>query len=107
MNIDFEALKAVILSNLDSLYRFNFSIVNPLFWLGILILYLILRRFWEAKRALTFLFILAAILLLSTQLEARFDSFMISSGEHFEPGLVRLFSLVIIVILFLVFTFLG
>ncbi|OGX16983.1 MAG: hypothetical protein A3K83_07005 [Omnitrophica WOR_2 bacterium RBG_13_44_8b] len=107
MNIDFQALKAVFLSNLDSLYKFNFFLDNPLFWLAILISYLILRRSWEVKKTLTFIFIVAVILLLSTKLEERFASFMTSSGELFEPGIVRLVSLVIIAILFLVFTFLG
>lgn len=106
MYIDLEALKAVLISDFESLYRFNFSCLNPVFWLVILILYIILRRFWEAKSAFTFLLLTAVILLLTSAFEGRIAFAMAAGGEQLDPGLIRLITLLIIGVLFLAYTFL-
>ncbi|HEC68955.1 MAG TPA: hypothetical protein ENI31_01515 [Candidatus Omnitrophica bacterium] len=53
----------------QELRNFNFSIFNPLFWLGLFILFLILLRFWRIRKSFSFCLTLALILLGTTKLE--------------------------------------
>ena len=105
-NIDFEALRQIFQANLESLYKFNFSYLNPVFCLIMLALYVVLRLFWKTKNVLTFILLSAIILVLTTEFEGRIAGAMAAAGEQLDPGVIRLFSLGIIAALFLSFTFL-
>ena len=93
--------KDIIAGYLDNLKNFYFAYNNPLFWLLILTLFLILLRAWQFKKAFSFSLIVAAILLLTTQSEAFINKALSSFTAQIDPFLIRLVSLFLIcVILF-------
>ncbi len=47
-------LKKMLSSHLDKLRDFHFSFSNPLFWLGIVIVFLVMLRFWHLRKSLSF-----------------------------------------------------
>jgi len=98
-NIDFNALKEVLITYLVSLENFNFSFLNPLFWIFIFLLFLILLRFWQAKKSFSFCLIIAIILLATTKLEGLLADKLTTSREAFDPLLIRVLSGFIIMII--------
>ena len=99
IDIDLQALKEALIPYLDSLKSFNFSYLNPLFWVFIFVLFLILLRFWQAKKSFSFCLITSIILLASTKLEGFLANKLTTSIETFDPLLIRIISCFIIVII--------
>ena len=97
--IDFTALKKAMIPYLDSLKDFNFSYLNPLFWVGVFVLFLLLLRFWHAKKSFSFCLLIAAILLTTTKLEIFMADKLTTSTETFDPLLIRVLSGFIIMII--------
>ena len=87
--------------NLQSLKNFDFSFRNPLFWLLILVMFLILLKFWQGKKAVSFSLIIASILLLATQLETLFKGHLTAVAGDMGPFVVRLLSLFLIFVILL------
>jgi len=106
ITIDLGMLKGALLFNLESLSNFEFTCINPLFWIIIFILFYVLERFWETKNAFTFSFLTSAILLLTTEFEGRIAEAFSRAAEPFDPGIIRLIAVLIIAILFLAYAFL-
>ena len=98
-NIDFNALKEALIPYLDNLRNFNFSFLNPLFWIFIFLLFLILLKFWQAKKAFSFCLIITIILLATTKLEGLLADKLTTSRETFDPLLIRILSAFIIMII--------
>lgn len=103
---DFEALRMVIESGLRNLRNFEFTILNPLFWGIITLLFFILSRFWSSRSAFSFCLMAALLLLLTTEIEYRFKVAFTNAGEIFDPGIIRLMALVAIAGIFLSYEFL-
>jgi hypothetical protein len=106
MDIHFQMLKQTFLLSLESLYEFEFTFFNPLFWAIVLILFLVLRRIWGKKNSFTFSSLTAIILLVTTELENNIAVAMAIHGEPFDSGIIRMLSIVIILVLFLAYVFL-
>ena len=105
MGIDFDVLRRTFLYHLDSLKNFNFSFLNPVFWLFLLILFLILLRFWLAKKAFSFCMILAIVLLATIKLENFMAGLLANSVKTFDPTIIRLFAIAIVVFIFIYYAF--
>ncbi len=105
MSIDIGALKAIFLPYLNSLGHFRFSFLNPLFWIFLLVLFLMLLRFWYARKSFSFCLIVAIILLVTTRLEDFMVSILAKNGEGFDPLIIRVLSIVAILIISLYYFF--
>jgi len=106
MDPEVNAFRSVLESGYRNLLDFQFQFFNPIFWVGVFLLFIILCKFWVPKRALSFAITTAIILLFLTELELRMGQVFVSAGESFEPTPVRLVALAAIGIEFLLFTFL-
>jgi len=98
IDIDFDALKEALIPYLDSLKNFNFSFLNPLFWVFIFVLFLILLRFWQTKKSFSFCLTIAIILLATTKLEGLLADKLTTPTETFDPILIRVSSCFIITV---------
>ena len=96
IDVDFNALKETLIPYLDSLKNFNFSFLNPLFWVFILALFLILLRFWQTKKSFSFCLTITIILLATTKLEELLADKLTTPTETFDPLLIRILSCFII-----------
>ena len=97
MNLD--TLKTILLPQLEALKNFNFSFRNPLFWVFLFLLFLVLTRFWDVRKSFSFCLIVGILLLLSTELGWYIG--VLFGNAPFALFLVKLFSLFVIAIIFL------
>ena len=104
-HIELDTLKRLIIPYLSELKAFHFSFLNPLFWLFLILLFLLLARFWENKRAFSFCVILTIVLLATTKTENLLVDIFTRSGSVLDPLLVKIFSLFVILIIFLYYAF--
>ncbi|MBN2120170.1 MAG: hypothetical protein JW734_03825 [Candidatus Omnitrophica bacterium] len=93
-------LRKLFSQHLESLKDFQFSFRNHLFWIFVLVLFVILTRFWKAKKAFSFCFVTVALLLLTTKAEELLGAWLTNSGETFDPLLIRAVSAFLIFIIF-------
>jgi hypothetical protein len=91
-------LKDLLLKNLAELKNFNFSWDNLALWLILLVVFSVLSFWWNVKKAFTFCLVVAAGLLVSTQIEKLLVN---TFGPDFDPLFVRLVSGFILVIIVL------
>lgn len=70
--------------------RFHFSFTNPLFWAGILLLFLVLLRFWSRKKAFSFSLVTAALFLAATAIEEYTTQKVAALGGEFDPLFARI-----------------
>lgn len=102
-DIDLERLKEYILPYIEELKDFEFSYLNPLFWVGLFAVFLILSRFWgERKKPFSFTVISGLILLGMTKTEAYFSTLF---SDPIVPFLVRMAALFIIALTFIYYAF--
>jgi len=101
MSIDivFETLKSTFAPYYKSLVNFHFYFYNPLFWVFLLILFLILLRRWQEGKAFSYCLLLAIILLGATRFESMTRQALANYGQTFDPLPARVLVLVIIAIL--------
>lgn len=97
MQVDFLLLQTVFLKGLNELRDFKFSYTNQVFWLFILVLFLVLWRFWRAKKSFSFCWKIAAILLATTALENFASQLVAQEGGSFDPLMLRIISSFIII----------
>lgn len=100
MNIDVAALTGC----LNSLRHFQFSYLNPLFWVMLLLVFLTVVNFWGAKKSLSFCFLAAVILLATTKIESMIVNMVAKSGEVFDPIIMRAISFLIILMITLYYS---
>lgn len=96
MKIDIYAIIKAMKPHLVSLQNFQFSVFNPLFWVSLLALFLILLKSWDIKKSLGFCGVLAILLLATSKAESLIADFVIRSGGTFDPFLVRTISMIIL-----------
>jgi hypothetical protein len=105
LNIDWQILTRKFSEYFSELICFNFSVVNPVFWLFFLILLLILVKSWKIKKAFSFCFVIALILLAETQIENHVMDFFRRNKEQFDPLLIRIACVIIILVVSLYYFF--
>jgi len=101
-----EALKQNLLPYLKPLANYEFTFFNPLLWIFLLLLFLVLLLIWETKKAFHFCLLLAFILLCTTEIESRFVSVFSAPGQLFDASVLRLISLLVVLLMFLFYAFL-
>jgi hypothetical protein len=90
---------------LESLRNFQFSIANPVFWVFLVILFLILLRFWLPKKSFSFCLIVAIVLLGETQAENYLTGLLAKSQETMDLTIIKVISLLIIFVTFIYYAF--
>lgn len=90
MYVDWGAFHEKISQYLGALLQFNFSPLNPLFWIFLLLLCLVLLKTWHIKKAISFCVVVGFLLLATTKLEAVITAWIASQGEIFDPMILRL-----------------
>ena len=91
-DLNFDALKDAAASHFTSLKHFHFHYKNPLFWVFLFALFLILARPWQAKKSFSFCSVIAVVLLATTKIEGFISM---------DPVFVRLVSFFVIAIVLL------
>ncbi|MFA5007678.1 MAG: hypothetical protein WC546_00425 [Candidatus Omnitrophota bacterium] len=104
-NIDWQVFERKFLVYFHQLLRFDFSVTNPVFWLFLLVILFILTKLWKTKKALSFCFVVALILLSATKIENYIAPLIIKNGGSFDPLLIRIGCLFIILIVLLYYSF--
>ncbi|MFA5008907.1 MAG: hypothetical protein WC546_06795 [Candidatus Omnitrophota bacterium] len=104
-NIEWQVFARRFLEYFYELANFNFSVTNPVFWLFFLILLLILLKSWKIKKAFSFCFVIALILLVATKIESYMVEFFKRNKEQFDPLLIRISCVIIILAVSLYYFF--
>jgi len=104
--MDFDALKTSFLSYFGRLSNFDFSFRNPVFWAFLVLAFLILLKFWAAKKSFSFCIVIGAILLAATKVEGLVRKAVTKPGETFDPLLIRMGALCIIAFIVVYYIFL-
>jgi hypothetical protein len=103
---DIEAIKEFLAPHFDSLKIFNFTYDNPLFWAGLIVLFIVLSMFWTKGSSFSFSFLIGAILLGTTKIESLIAGMLVAeNGAAFDPLLIRIFSGFVIAIIFVYYAF--
>lgn len=103
--MDIYELKAAIEPYLESLMNFQFSVSNPLFWILLLVLFLILLRFWDIRKSFSFCCIVAVLLLATTKAEVLIAGFVIKSSGTFDPFLIRTIPIIVLSFILIYYIF--
>ncbi|MDP2922332.1 MAG: hypothetical protein Q8O30_01240 [Candidatus Omnitrophota bacterium] len=105
VNIVWQVLQKNFSQHYKELLSFKFHLLNPVFWLFFLILFLITLRFWATRKAFSFCTIIAVILLACTKVESSIVSFFAHAGEKFDPFLIRIGFITILMLVLLYYFF--
>ena len=93
-------LQVFAVPHLADLRDFYFYYDNPVLWAGLVVILLILLRFWRIKKALSFCIIEAGILLASTKLGHLCREWITQAGGEFDYLLLRIGTVFLLVIVF-------
>ncbi|MFA5337485.1 MAG: hypothetical protein WC330_04045 [Candidatus Omnitrophota bacterium] len=104
-NIEWKIFLKSFLTYFYELVRFDFSVTNPVFWLFFLVLLLILLRSWKVKKAFSFCFVIAVILLVASRIEKHVMVFFRKSAGSFDPILIRISCVIFILVVSLYYFF--
>lgn len=105
MKLDFEAFRQRFLFYLKPLANFEFSFFNPIFWICLLLIFLILLQIWPVKKSFHFCLLLAFILLCTTKIESRFVA-SFPTNQLFDATTIKLISSAAVMLLLLFYIFL-
>jgi len=104
-NLFSDDFKTVFITNLNALKDFNFTISNPVFWLFVFVLFVILIKMWDIRKAFSFSALVVMILVFSTEIEKYLGGVFNQPGEFFDPLLIRFIAMALISILALLYFF--
>lgn len=94
----FNALKMSIAPYFKELKNYHFSLFNPLFWVFLLILFLILSGRWGRRKSTSFCFLVGAVLLVTTAIANRMAN-ILSKSKIFDFDVLRMISLSVIALI--------
>jgi len=103
--IEWQIIERSFLTYFYELAHFKFSVTNPVFWLFFLILLFVLLKSWKIKKAFSFCFVIALILLSVTRIEHYIMTFFRKGGELFDPLLIRISCVVLVLVIALYYFF--
>ncbi len=103
--MDIGALKEIFIPHIENIIGFQFTIGNPIFWILLLFLCLLLSRFWDIKKSISFSLVLGTVLLVSTKIEVSMMEGMSKAGENFDPVIVRLLAGIAVCLIVLYYVF--
>ena len=102
MGIDIGGL---IAQNLQKISQYQFTINNPVFWAILIVLALILTRFWDIKKSFSFSIAIGIVLLATTKIEHIVVAASTSANEFFDPIVIRILSVIAITLVVLYYIF--
>jgi peptidoglycan/LPS O-acetylase OafA/YrhL len=100
-----EQLMSFLTPYWQEIVQFNFNILNPLFWLGGLILFLLCLQFWKLKKSFSCTVIILVALLLITFIEKIATAKFGTLGLELDAFIVRLIGFFIIGIILFYYVF--
>lgn len=102
MGTDLYTLKKIFIGHFNELKDFYFTFDNIAFWTFLLVFFLLLLRVWSTNKAFSFCLLIAIVLLGTTKME----SLVVGTfNTTFEPGIIRIISLIIISIISIYYVF--
>lgn len=87
------------------LANYEFSCRNPLFWVLLAVIFFVLNRLWNFKRAFSFCLFLGVVLLATTRFEIYAAKAFASPGEPFDAGIIKLVSITLNALVFMLYAF--
>lgn len=102
---NFQGLIKYFNTNLASLRNFQFSPFNLVFWVFLIVVFLLLLKFWVAKKSFSFCLAIAIVLLGTTKLERLVSTAIVSHGETFDPLVFRIAAIFFIAVVWLYYGF--
>ena len=111
MVLYYETLKTAFLPYIKSIQDFHFYYNNPLFWVGFMVLYLILEIGvdWCISKAFFFCAINASVLLFATWLEKPIMEMFTMQGYPggFDPFILKVATIAVVSIVTMYFVFID
>lgn len=104
--IDLSVLLNVFAQGINEIRQLEFYPTNPVFWIAMLVLFLLLSTAWIDRKALQFCILAGAALLLLTFLEDYLPTVVGEPGEPFDTSALRLIWFFGIAVLFIMHAFL-
>lgn len=89
----------------EKISQYQFTVNNPIFWAILIVLALLLTRFWDIKKSFSFSITIGIILLATTKIEQAVVSASANAQEFFDPVVVRILSIVVIALVILYYVF--
>jgi hypothetical protein len=90
----------------NSLASYEFSFLNPLFWIALLLLLLVLIRRWDIRKAFSFCVVLAVILLATTRIVSYYLSMFHEADQFVDATVIKLASVFVSLMTLIVYIFL-
>lgn len=103
--MDTDALGRVFAEHIEKIGQYQFTVANPIFWGMLLVLALILTRFWDIKKSFSFSVAVGIVLLLTTKIEHFIMEGLATTNEFFDPVIIRLLSVIAITLIILYYIF--
>jgi len=104
-NFNFQGLTKYFSANFASLKNFQFSPFNLVFWLFFIVVFLLLLKFWVAKKSFSFCLVVAIVLLLTTKIEKLVSTAVAGYGETLDPLIFRLAAIFFVAVVWLYYGF--
>ncbi|MFC1514417.1 hypothetical protein ACFL5X_00760 [Candidatus Omnitrophota bacterium] len=98
------SLKSMLEPHFEELKELNFTFANPVFWIFMILLFVLVTRFWNGKKGFSFTLMISAMLLLTTKMEAMTEAWLLSRGEGFDPLPVRTIAFFVMMMVFFYYT---
>lgn len=103
-NINWQTFGEKFFAYVNELAKFNFSVSNPVFWLFFCVLFLLLLKLWDIRKAFSFCVVVALILFVATKAQAHASRFFSQAGESFDGVLIKIATMVLIAIVILYYS---
>jgi hypothetical protein len=103
--VDFEAVVKSLEPYYNSLKNYEFSYLNPLFWAGLLLLFIVVSRFWELKKSFSYCLWIGIILLVTSKLEVVFANLFSLPGASADTTLIKFVSAFVVAMLSIFYIF--
>ena len=104
--MDFEEISKVLLDGLGPLQNYEFHFYNPIFWIFLFCLLILLLKIWDPKKAIQYCLLLAFVLLCTTEIQSRCIALFSSPGNLFDTAVIKLISITVVMLLSMFYFFL-
>lgn len=89
----------------EKISQYQFTVNNPVFWLMLIVIALVLMRFWDLRKSFSFSIAIGAILLVTTKIEKAILEASSRANEFFDPVIIRILSVIAITLVILYYIF--
>jgi len=103
--MDIDVLGKLFSGYVEKISQYQFTANNPLFWAILVVLALMLTRFWDIRKSFSFSLAVGVVLLATTKIEHSMMKALTSANEFFDPIVIRLLSVIAITVIILYYVF--